>query len=191
MFLDKPTQLIISIHQDDDRVKDSNSKKHLIDIGLTILKQDVNTNEISHVESIDYSLASNIQLEVNLPPGNYIVYPRTTGCFFGRPMNKPASGPVWLYNKEERKMNPLLINTIKDIFKKFDMLLQRELRYNEFKGFWECITNSTLNRDEFVTRILSRYPSSSEGISEKGFISLFKDNLVSYGEVIFLNFNFL
>ena len=38
--------------------------------------------------------------------------------------------------------------TINDIFRKFDMLLNRELAYCEFKGFCECIGRS-LNEKEF------------------------------------------
>ncbi len=64
------------------------------------------------------------------------------------------------------------------------MLLNRELKYNEFKGFWECITGSNLTPDDFKNNILDKYTSSNEGITEKGFISFFEDHLTSRdGEV--------
>lgn len=45
-------------------------------------------------------------------------------------------------------MHELLNNTLNDIFRKFDMLLNRELSFCEFKGFCECI-NRNLTEKEF------------------------------------------
>jgi len=59
------------------------------------------------------------------------------------------------------------------------MLLNRELKYSEFKGFWECITNTTISKEEFDEGILGKYNCSNEGITEKGFINFFIDNLLT------------
>lgn len=40
---------------------------------------------------------------------------------------------------QEGKLNDLILSTLNDIFRKFDMLLTRELTYIEFKGFFECL----------------------------------------------------
>lgn len=64
-----------------------------------------------------------------------------------------------------------------DIFKKFDMLLTRQLKYSEFRGFWECITSTDISQEDFKKNILNRYVSSNEGITEKGFIKFFEDTL--------------
>jgi hypothetical protein len=47
------------------------------------------------------------------------------------------------------KLDELLETTIEEIFRKFDMLLYRELTYCEFKGFCECIGRSNLTEREF------------------------------------------
>jgi len=155
-----------------------------MDISISILKQDLNHNEITHIESLDFTISPNAQVEINLPPGNYIILPRTTGCFFARPFDKLGDEAInELYNYDTQTPNPVFISTIKDIFKKFDMLLNRELRYSEFRGFWECITNSPISKEEFEESILSKYTSSNLGITEKGFISFFLDNLLHFGEV--------
>lgn len=160
-----------------------------MDISLTILKQDMNANEITHVESLDFANSPNIQMELSFPPGNFIILPRTTGCYFGRDISVGNGTKTLLYNKEEKKLTPIFISTIKDIFKKFDMLLNRELKHNEFKGFWECVNNNTITLEEFKTNILQNYTRSSEGLSEKGFINFFKDIYLNKGEVkIFINF---
>jgi hypothetical protein len=47
------------------------------------------------------------------------------------------------------EMHELLETTIEEIFRKFDMLLYRELTYCEFKGFCECIGRTNLTEKEF------------------------------------------
>jgi hypothetical protein len=154
-----------------------------MDISLTILKQDMNANEITHVESLDFANSPNVQMELSFPPGSYIILPRSTGCCFGRDISIGKGTKTALYIKEEKKLTPIFISTIKDIFKKFDMLLNRELKHNEFKGFWECVNNNTISLEEFKTNILQNYTRSSEGLSEKGFINFFKDIYLNKGEV--------
>ncbi len=182
--VDKPTNVIVSLHQDEDRLKENDSKKQIMDISISILKQDSNLNEIIHVESLDFTISPNAQIEISLPPGNYIIFPRTTGCFFGRPYEKMNDESIAeLFNYNTQQPSNAFISTIKDIFKKFDMLLNRELKYSEFKGFWECITNNPISKQEFEEEILAKYTCSNEGITEKGFINFFIDNLLTHGEV--------
>ena len=37
------------------------------------------------------------------------------------------------------QMSMLFESTVSDIFRKFDMLLNRELGYGEFRGFCDCV----------------------------------------------------
>lgn len=173
--LEKATNIIISLFQDEDRAKDIDSRKQLMDISITILKQDSTKNEISHIKTLDFAHSCNIQTELNLPTGNYIILPRTTGCFFGRPFENQIQGKTPLYNYEDKKFNPVFISTIKDIFKKFDLLLNRKIGFNEFKGFWECIKRETIDEKYFKEEILGHYQSHEEAITEKGFIKIFED----------------
>lgn len=189
--LDRPTNLIISLHQDEDRIKENDSRKQMMDISLTILKQDNNANEITHIESLDFTIAPNIQIELSLPPGNYIILPRTTGCFFGRPYDRRAVNVTPLYNHEEKKLTPVFVSTIKDIFKKFDLLLNRKLGYNEFKGFWECVKNHSITQSEFENSILNVYAQYDRGITEKGFIDFFESCYLKEGEVICIEYTFM
>ncbi len=178
--LEKATNLIISLHQDEDKFKENDSRKNLMDISLTVLKQDTIKNEISHIQTLDFSRVSNIQTELNLPPGNYIILPRTSGCFFGRPFNdNNNNNNTQIYNYEDKKFNPIFISTLKDIFKKFDLLLNRKLSYQEFKGFHECINTSTITEKEFEENVLNKYQSFDGGLTEKGFIKFFEDNFLS------------
>jgi hypothetical protein len=64
------------------------------------------------------------------------------------------------------------------------MLLTRQLKYSEFRGFWECINSTDISQEDFKKNILNRYVSSNEGITEKGFIKFFEDTLnTKNGEV--------
>lgn len=112
--IDKPTNIIISLHQDEDKLKFNESRKLMMDLSLSIMRRDGETNEIILVESVDFSIAPNLQIELNLNPGSYIIIPRTTGCFFGRPVDKPNIVPVPFYiNKEEKVLHPIFVSTIK------------------------------------------------------------------------------
>ena len=177
--LEKTTNIIISLFQDEDKFKEYDTRKQLMDISLTILKQDVQKNEISHLQTLDFSITSNIQTELNLPPGQYIILPRTSGCLFGRPFDKPIPETTPIFNYEEKIFSNVFINTIKDIFKKFDLLLNRKLGYVEFKGFYEAINKDSISENEFEEKILNVYQSHEGGLTEKGFIDFFEDNFKS------------
>ena len=181
IHLDYETNIVISLFQDDNELifNKNNSRKNKLDISLTIVKQDANNNEISLIKSLDFECSSSIQLEVNLPPGNYIIFPRTSGCLFGKSKNNNNIQTI-LYDSNNKNFSDVFINTIKDIFKKFDILLNRFLGYKEFKGFWECVQNNkTLNENYFNINILNKYQSFMNGITEKGFIDFFKDVYLS------------
>jgi hypothetical protein len=175
--------VLIGLHQDEDRLKESDSRKQMMDISLSILRHDTGNNEITHIETLDFTIAPNLQLEVTLQPGNYIILPRTTGCFFGRHVEKQNCSVTPIYNDYEKKLNPVFVATLKDIFRKFDMLLNRELKYNEFRGFWECVTGGNISNDEFKVKLLDKYNNSGTGLTEKGFINFFEDMYLNKGEV--------
>ena len=56
------------------------------------------------------------------------------------------------------QMSMLFESTVSDIFRKFDMLLNRELGYSEFRGFCECVDRLT-SESEF-NQILSKFSST-------------------------------
>lgn len=100
------------------------------------------------VDLKDFVVDRQCELEVNLEPGSYIILPRTSGCLLKRPDNAPAQN-VNLINSQG-KLSELLETTLEEVFRKFDMLLYRELSYCEFKGFCECIGRANLTEREFI-----------------------------------------
>ena len=185
--LEKQANIIISLFQDEDKFKENESRKQLMDISVSILKLDLNKNEINHIQTYDFSLTSNLQLELNLPAGQYIIVPRTSGCLFGRTIlnninNNNENNNTKLYNIETKTFSNLFINTIKDIFKKFDILLNKYLSYKEFKQFLECVKtdNNTFNENDFK-EIINKYQSYNNCITENGFIEYWKDSYLCEG----------
>ena len=179
--IEKQSTIIISLFQDEDKFKEDESRKELLDIGLTILKQDIKTNEISHYQTLDYSKVSYIQIELTLDIGNYIILPKTSGCFFGRPLNSKEENTI-LYDETKKDFTPIFKNTINDIFKKFDLLLNQKLMFTEFKGFYSSIFKQQLSEDDFNNIYLKNYSSHENGITEKGFYQIFKDIYLNEGE---------
>lgn len=146
---------------------------------MIILKRNAN-NGISYVGSRDLTFDRQIEIEVELEAGSYIILPRTSGCTLRRPPDAKTEQIRML--SKNGKFHELVESTITDIFRKFDMLLNRELSYVEFKGFYDCL-QKTITEKEFKTNILEKYASTSKGLSLRGFLDFFRDNVIQYGEV--------
>jgi calpain-15 len=159
--LHETTKIFIGLHQEDERVKNVLRRRPYLDLSIAILRR--TADGVDLVDLKDFVIDRQVELEVNLEPGSYIILPRTTGCLLKRPDNA-AQQNVSLLNGAG-KLSDLLDTTLDEIFRKFDMLLQRELGYCEFKGLCECIGHQTLSEREFQSEILSRYHSTDKGIT--------------------------
>ena len=62
------------------------------------------------------------------------------------------------------QMSMLFESTVADIFRKFDMLLNRELGYSEFCGFCECVGRPTTEAE--FSSLLSHFSSTKRKSSE-------------------------
>ena len=171
--LNEESNIIISLFQED------NDLKECLDISIVIVKSDTEKNELYLIKTYDFDKKSDIQIEINnLPKGNYIIYPRISGCFFS---NKIYQNNInGFYDENNNLFSNIFIKTVKNIFKKFDMLLNGYLDYSQFKFFWECATlNNTITENDFNTYIIGKYNSFSHCITEKGFIDFFKNVYLS------------
>ena len=183
--LEKQTNLIISLFQDEDKFKESDTRKNLLDISISILKLELNNstnkNEIIHIQTYDFSMSPNLQLEFNLPSGQYLIVPRTSGCLFGRTVlnkienKKNENINNEIYSIETKTFSSIFINTVKDIFKKFDILLNKSLGFREFKQFLECVKTDISNFSENdFKNICEEYQSYNGCITENGFVEFWK-----------------
>ena len=194
--LEKQTNLIISLFQDEDKFKENDARKNLLDISISVLKLELNNNtnknEIIHIQTYDFSMSPNLQLEFNLPPGQYLIVPRTSGCLFGRSLlnnlkieDKKNDNETEIYNMETKIFSSIFVNTVKDIFKKFDILLNKSLGFREFKQFLECVKSDVSNFDENVFKTMTEeFQSYNGNITENGFIEFWKKKAIENIEEI-------
>jgi len=173
------TQLVIAVHQEDERIDGTLARRPYLDVGIAILKK--TGDSIDLVELRDLVNERECEMDVILDPGTYIILPRTTGCTLRKPLDtKPEE--VKLLNKNG-EINERLESTLRDIFRKFDMLLNRELTYTEFKGICECI-NRKLTEEEFKSEFLNKFCSTSKGLTYRGFRDFFIKSIKELDEPI-------
>ena len=122
------------------------------------------------MDLIDYKNFSRdrqVELEVELNPGRYIVIPRSTGALMSKPVSwndKPAT-PL---TDKEGQLTKAFESVIEDIFRKFDLFIGRELSFEEFKAFYKCTGKPELTEFDFKLSFLDKYCSTSEGITVRG-----------------------
>ena len=172
------TKVILSLHQEDERVAGVAVSRPYLDISLAVLKR-LNNNSVELVDFIDFKFERQVHLELELEAGSYIVLPRTTGCALKK-TSDISTGAVPLVDRMGN-ITDSLRSTIIDVFRKFDMLLNRELGFVEFKGFYECL-NKSISEEEFRKEILKNYAASAKGVSQMGFINFWQDKVRQLGE---------
>ena len=85
----------------------------------------------------DFMIQRDLEIEMILEPGQYIIVPRTTGCTLKRPDNAEIES-IRLMDYHGN-FHPLLTSTITDIFNKFDLVISNSIDFKEFKIFLEIV----------------------------------------------------
>lgn len=124
-----------------------------------------------------------VELQVKLTPGRYIVLPRTTG---GLMVNKPkdlvAQAPTSLLNASG-ELSSAMSGVVEDIFRKFDLFIGRELNYQEFKILYQMVDQTReITQSEFESKFLKQYCCTSEGITVRGLKDFMRDSVQKLGE---------
>ena len=138
------------------------------------------------VDLKDFADHRQVELEVNLYPGSYIVVPRTTGCTIPHPAKqddkqkkKESQLPLFtevskedeffqrLDKTQKRTLTPRLESVISEIFNKFDIGHKKYLTYEEFKAFNKVITEDVTSESQFK-EYLKRYQSTGKYTPKPG-----------------------
>ncbi|CAI2386182.1 unnamed protein product [Moneuplotes crassus] len=175
--VNEQTRVFLGVHQEDERVENTRLRRPYLDIGIAVLRR-TGDNNVELIDLKDLNIERQCELDVTLDPGSYIILPRTTGCYLRRPKGAPQQDIHLL--DEYDGFNDIFESTLNDIFRKFDMLLNRELSYTEFRGFYECL-GKNLSEAEFRSEILEKYCSSNRGITLRGFKEFWRDSIKTYG----------
>jgi hypothetical protein len=82
-------------------------------------------NNVELIDLKNHNIGRQCELDVKLEPGSYIILSRTSGCYLRRPQEvKLENVKLMDINENFHELFDLSFN---DIFRKFDMLLNREL----------------------------------------------------------------
>lgn len=76
------SRLFIAVHQEDERINGVLLRRPYLDVGIVLLRR--TKDDVELVDLKDFATERQVELEVTLEPGSYIVLPRTTGCSLKR-----------------------------------------------------------------------------------------------------------
>ena len=129
----------------------------------------------------DFILERQVELEVVLEPGEYVVLPRTTGCNLRKPDSSSRSDttlPPSLLDSTGTDLDPIAELIIKDIFRRLDKLtIDNSLSYNEFKEFYKRLSLQPMSEETFNRDLLKSYKE----MNKRGFLNFWKD-VIKKGE---------
>ena len=72
--------IVFGIHQQDIRIDKVIHRKPYLSIGIVVLMKNQSTGGLNLVCMRDFVVERQVELEVELEPGEYIIMPRTSGC---------------------------------------------------------------------------------------------------------------
>ena len=124
-IMDK-TKIVISLHQEDERISGVVVNRPYLDVSIVVLKR-LRNNQVELVDFEDFKFERQVHLELELESGSYIVLPRTTGCTLKKAGDVTVSAVPLL--DRMNNMSEGFKSVVTDIFRKFDMLLNRELGF--------------------------------------------------------------
>jgi calpain-15 len=125
------TKLIITLHQEDERISGVAGHRPYLDISIAVLRRQSN-NGVELVDFSEFKFDRQIELEIELEPGSYIVLPRTTGCSLKKASDMGQTAAVLV--DRTGALSESFRSVIIDVFRKFDMLLNRELSFIGTRG---------------------------------------------------------
>lgn len=130
-------------------------RRPFIDCGFAILK----VNEDESVTLYEHKLFSRdrqVETEIVLDQGNFIILPMTTGALMRKPKAEDQKPPKELTKANGTKLTKTFTGVIEDIFRKFDLFIGKELSYEEFKVLYQC-TGRDLTAQQFKQNFLEKY----------------------------------
>lgn len=134
--IESAQKLFIGLHQEDERIQGVVQRRPFLDVGITVLK--VNADQsLELIEKTTILKERQVELEIDLQPGNYIILPRTTGTYMTKPKSAEYQSQTPLLDSQGN-VTKIFEGVIEDIFRKFDLHIGRELSYDEFKIFYQC-----------------------------------------------------
>jgi len=174
--LEEESMFEIGLHQEDERILGS-SRRRYVDLQILILKRHTNGTLTIEYDSGSKSGRDN-EGHVNLPPGHYIVVPRTSGAALSKP-NVDPKGPVDLKVDADGRdrLHPVLRTTMDDIFRRMDIQLNGSLSAEELNQFGQLIGNdqlANLTADDLASEDFANISCNENGMTNFGMRQYFR-----------------
>ena len=122
----------------------------------------------------DFVYGRDAEHEVFLDPGQYVILPRTNGIALKRPLSAEIEETKLLDDKNE--LTDIFQGTLEDIYYRFDTMISNAIEFEEFKDMLETV-GETITKEDFDSKILTKYTQKDNGITLKGFKDWWKDQI--------------
>lgn len=159
-----PQRVFITVHQEDERKKGVLLRRPNFEVSIAILRC-MENGGVELYDLKDFTIDRQVEIEVHLERGTYIILPRTTGCICLRRANLGAfqaveKVPLLVPVSEEQsfrsnvlsipaktgaekstwmQMSTLFESAVEEIFTKFDVKHTGVLNYDLFKAFTDTV----------------------------------------------------
>lgn len=163
----------MGIHQEDERIQHVVERKPFMAIGIAIM-QKTSKGGLELIYMKEFCAERQVELDVELEPGEYVILPRTSGCALRKPL-KAKGENIRLLNSSG-DLHPIADLTIRDVFKRLDKyMINNIVEYGEMQEFYQRM-NLQITEKEFQQKILQRFCNNDNGgINRRGFIEFWKD----------------
>lgn len=103
-------------------------------IGLAILQRN-QKGTFDLIFMKEFSAERQVELDIELEPGEYLILPRSSGCSLKRPPGAKAEYIKLLDGNGD--LNPLAELCVRDIFRRLDkVMINNILEFSEFQEFY-------------------------------------------------------
>lgn len=159
----EPQRVYLTVHQEDERRRGTALRRPYIEVSIAVLR--ITSQGVELVDLKDFVVDRQVEFEVNLELGRYIILPRTTGCVALRNRREfpgydsesrgqlnhkaPLFVPCAFSEAQEPRqrttqngssqMSVMFESAVEEIFMKFDTRLDGILTYPQFKALWQAL----------------------------------------------------
>jgi hypothetical protein len=160
----KNSRVVVSIHQDDERVYGAKYRRKYLNMGFFVLEADQQYSNFVPIYATDNSRDTSVTLDMEVGK-TYVILPRVTGVGFTKDPNKTFETFEWV---SEGKVHPLFNSAIRDLFRKWNLVVTDQLVFSEFSQMMAEVGIS-YSQSEF-SELLSLFPSYQQGLTPNGLV---------------------
>jgi len=173
------THAFVGVHQEDERVS---SAKPYLDLGVTVLRKE--GDEYRLVDASGVCVDRQVQLELRLPAGEYLVVPTTTGCRFALAGHEESETPAPIAASASGEdaaagsaggggvFNARVDAALREMFRRLDKDMDGLLKRDELDAFALAAEGVAMN-EEVYDWLIKTFDSRDGGLTPDGFVECY------------------